>query len=142
MHIEIVKMWEKNKHVLEEYFRTTPQSEYDDYDKILKLICKKILITEYGRDYFKTENIVKYDSDDYQGVQAYFLPLNNGYLSDISEIFVTHNYYGSCSGCDTIQAIHNYDEEKLPTPDQVKEYMLIALHLIQRMNPLVETVND
>jgi len=39
MILELVKQWEKNKHLLEEYFKTTPQTEYSTYKKLVtKLI--------------------------------------------------------------------------------------------------------
>ena len=37
--------------------------------------------------------------------------------------------YGSCSGCDTLEAIRGYSDEK-PTPDQVKDYVTLALHVV------------
>ena len=38
MITELVNQWEENKHKLEEYFKTTKQSEYDSYEIIVKKI--------------------------------------------------------------------------------------------------------
>jgi hypothetical protein len=43
--------------------------------------------------------------------------------------------YGSCSGCDTLQATKDYSDEK-PTPDQVSQYMILALHIVQGFKQL------
>ena len=43
----------------------------------------------------------------------------------------TYQDYGSCSGCDLLESIREYDGG-LPTEEQVKEYMMLELHLLQR----------
>lgn len=43
--------------------------------------------------------------------------------------------YGSCSGCDTLEAIRDYSSEK-PTPEQVKDYMALALHIVQGLKKM------
>ncbi len=40
--------------------------------------------------------------------------------------------YGSCSGCDAIKSIHEYDL-LYPNRKQIKSYISLALHLIQNM---------
>ena len=40
---EFVEAWETNKENLEKYFRKTEQFKYDDYDKILDLLIKKVI---------------------------------------------------------------------------------------------------
>jgi len=43
--------------------------------------------------------------------------------------------YGSCSGCDTLQSIGN-DSFKDPTVEQVKDYMTLALHIVQGLREM------
>lgn len=43
--------------------------------------------------------------------------------------------YGSCSGCDTLQGISGYSDEK-PTAEQVAEYMTLALHVVQGLKKM------
>lgn len=51
------------------------------------------------------------------------------------------NYYGSCSGCDTLLSISQYDWG-LPTDEKVEEYMTLCLHLVQRMKSLGNVLNE
>ena len=46
-------------------------------------------------------------------------------------------YYGSCSGCDTLQSIRRCSDEK-PTAEQVEDYMTLALHIVQGMKKMVD----
>lgn len=39
------------------------------------------------------------------------------------------------SGCDTLMAISGYSDE-LPNEEQVKDYMTLALHLVQKLKRL------
>jgi len=43
--------------------------------------------------------------------------------------------YGSCSGCDTLQAIQGYSDES-PSDEQVKDYMELALHIVQGLKKM------
>jgi len=129
----VVKQWDDNKHLLEEYFKNTPQSEYDSYKAILEKIYQLVVIEKggYEMDYKKMTEI---DDGHYQGTLLFLTPTNS-YQPSIEDYLITHVYYGSCSGCDTLQAIHNYDDG-LPSESQVRDYMMLALHLIQNMKEL------
>ena len=52
-------------------------------------------------------------------------------IVDGKDYVYTNTYYGSCSGCDTLQAISGYDDG-LPNEEQVKDYMQLALNLLQK----------
>jgi hypothetical protein len=45
----VVKQWDENKHLLEEYFKTTEQRVYDSYKVILEQIFKLVIIQ---KDYY------------------------------------------------------------------------------------------
>ena len=130
MNEEIIKNWYLRKNDLEHYFRTTRQTEYDSYEKIVKLIVKYFL-PDYDQ-----EEIKVIDDGDYQGTQIFIIPKDT-YQPCVDEYLYTHNYYGSCSGCDTLLGINSY-EEGLPTEEQVQEYMILCLHLVQRLKPLID----
>lgn len=134
MEKEMIKLWEENKQSLERHISTTPQKEYDSYESLLKLIVKYILNT--NEDEWSVEKISVIDDGDYQGTQIFLIPKNT-YQPSACEYLVTYTYYGSCSGCDTLQSIHEY-EDGLPNEEQVKDYMTLCLHLIQRMKYLYE----
>jgi hypothetical protein len=132
-----VKQWNENKHKLEDYFRTTRQEEYSSgYDKIvIKLF--ELCITQ-ANDYseFDLSKMTVIDDGDYQGTQIFIIPKNT-YQPSASDYVITHTYYGSCSGCDTLQDICNY-EDGLPSEGQVMDYMSLALHLVQKLKWLTE----
>jgi len=126
---EIIKQWEENKHKLEEYFRTTKQEEYSNYKDIVKALFYCCI----GE--FNVDKMTVIDDGDYQGTQIFIIP-KGCYQPSVDDYIVTDTYYGSCSGCDTLQAICSYEYEELPSESQVKDYMTLALHLVQRLHRL------
>lgn len=132
---EYIEKWNENKHLLENYFKNTPQSEYHEYDKIVKKVVELIINKEsYSHNNLDIENMTVIDNGDYQGTQIYIIPRKT-YQPDIDDYVYTHNYYGSCSGCDTLQGISDYDSG-LPNDEQVKDYMLLALNIIENFKKL------
>lgn len=131
----IVKQWDANKHKLEEYFATTKQEDYSDYKtivvKLFELVITEIENEWSGTDEFDVSKMTVIDDGDYQGTMIYIIPKDT-YQPSVNDYVITDNYYGSCSGCDTLLAISEY-EDGLPNKEQVKEYMTIALHLVQKM---------
>lgn len=133
---EVIKQWDENKHKLEEYFRTTKQEEYSgSYKSILQKIIELVVTEKDEYDSYNANNITTVDDGDYQGTQLFLIPTDS-YQPSIEDYLITHTYYGSCSGCDTLQSISCYDDD-LPTEEQVKEYMTLALHLVQKMKKLI-----
>lgn len=85
---------------------------------------------------FELNSITVIDNGDYQGTQIFMISLDV-YQPDPENYIYTHTYYGSCSGCDTLLGISRYGDE-LPDENQVKEYMTLALHLLQKCTWLKE----
>ena len=136
---EFVEKWDKHKNELEEYFKNNPQSEYCDYEDIVKLLFEKVINVdlEYDSEKFDIENIEVIDDGDYQGTQIFIIH-RVSYQPDISEYVYTHTCYGSCSACDTLLAILDYDYNKKPNEQQVEDLMQLALHLLQRCKYMEE----
>lgn len=134
---DVIKQWEENKHKLEDYFRTTKQSEYDEYKKILEKIIELVITTKDEFNDYDYKKISQIDDGGYSGTLIFLVPTDT-YEPNIEDYLITHTYYGSCSGCDTLQGIscYNYD---LPTENQIKEYMTISLHLVQKMTRIIDT---
>ena len=148
----IVKKWDKNKDKLKEYYRTHKQEEYDSYKKILSMTINIIL---NDGDYKEHEKIctdsnnfwAEFDNDDdcikiidfgnYSGTLI-FVFCEDSYQPSSSETFYTMVEYGSCSGCDTLLGINDYETDKLPSIDQVNDYMELSLHLIQNIKQFKE----
>lgn len=128
---EFVKKWDKYKKDLEDYFRNTKQSEYDEYEKIVKLLFEKVIDRDKLFGEYDLENMIVIDDGQYSGTRIFIIH-KDSYQPDIDDYVYTHTYYGSCSGCDTLLSIFSYDGD-LPDESQVEAYMTIALHLLQRL---------
>lgn len=108
--------------------------EYRNYEDIVAKIfelCITSTTKAYDHGGFNSGNMTVIDDGNYQGTQIFIIPLDT-YQPSVSDYVMTHNYYGSCSGCDTLMGIHGY-EDGLPSDEQVKEYMSLALHLVQKL---------
>ena len=135
---EIIKKWNANKEKLAHYFTTTPQKEYNEYSKIVEKLFELVINDEDGLSY-EVSKITEIDNGDYQGTLIFIIP-EETYQPSENQYLFTCVSYGSCSGCDTLQAINSY-EDGLPNKGQVKEYMTLALHLVQRTKKLYEETN-
>ena len=134
MITELVNQWEENKHKLEEYFKTTKQDEYDSYETIVKKVFEICLPKAPDYSGWDLDKMTVIDDGDYQGTQIFIIPTDT-YQPSVEDYVMTDTYYGSCSGCDTLEAISEYNYD-LPTDEQVKEYMTLALHLVQKLKRL------
>ena len=134
---EIIKRWEENKYKLEEYFSTTKQEKFASYEAIVQKIFELVINSdEDSYERFNINKMTVIDDGDYQGTQIFIIPKDT-YQPNIDDYLITHTYYGSCSGCDVIEGIRNYSSG-LPTEQQVKEYMILALHLVQKMKRITD----
>jgi hypothetical protein len=131
---EFVDKWYKNKSKLEGWFKSGHPSGYEEIVKNLIDIVLNDSPDEY--DNFDTANMVVIDHGDYQGMQIFIIPKKR-YQPGITDYIFTHNYYGSCSGCDTLQAICEYSGD-LPTTVQIRDYMTLALHLLQKLKWFID----
>lgn len=138
---DFVDAWEKNKWKLKEYFTNTRQEEYDSYEaiveQIFKIVINPYIDNELCGTPFNIDDINVLDDGDYQGTQIFILHKDT-YQPSIEDYVYVGNYYGSCSGCDTLLAINNYGDD-IPTLAQVKDYMTLALHLIQKFKSFLDT---
>jgi hypothetical protein len=123
-----VENWETNKDKIREYFVKQHPSNYFD---IVKNVVYNITDSE-GYDFkLDSENIHEIDDGDYQGTLLYIIPAKEYQPSNYWSVKV---YYGSCSGCDTLQAIKGetfWEEDKPPTENQIEQYMTLSLHIVQ-----------
>lgn len=137
---EFVLKWEERKEALEHKIRNTPQSEYDTYEKMVKILFDVVI--NYGEPFYEqyvTDCITKVDSGDYRGTHIFVLHKESIDDSYIGDYVYTTVRYGTCSGCDILKNIngdgYSYD---LPNDEQVKDYMTLMLHLIQKCHKFEE----
>ena len=136
MEKKFMDLWVKNKNKLEDYFRNTIQREYDDYELIVKKTIELIINDEDEYEEYNFERMTVIDDGSYQGTQLYLIPRDT-YQPGPEDYIFTHNYYGSCSGCDTLQAIHWYSLDEKPDEEQIKDYMLLSLNIVENISYLI-----
>lgn len=71
--------------------------------------------------------ISSFNYGSYQGDMLFVMPDKD----DGSTYWAVLVSYGSCSGCDSLEAIRSYDDDP-PTDEQVNGYMALALHIVQK----------
>lgn len=128
---QFVSRWNENKDKLEEIFS---EKHPANYEELVTEVIKIVTTDKYGDHAPDPENIVEVDHGDYQGTLLYVIP-EKGYQP--SDYYFVKVSYGSCSGCDTLQSISDYSSEK-PTKKQVKDYMTLALHIVQGLKEMKE----
>lgn len=109
------------------------------YGGLLRLALSKMYSEEWCdlNDIYEAPDFKKIheiDDGNYQGTLLFLVPVR-GYQPSTYWVFKVN--YGSCSGCDTLEAIESadrYDEDCniLPLSEQQKkDYMTLILHMIQ-----------
>ena len=78
---------------------------------------------------------------NYKAMLLYLIPADTYQPSDYLYVKV---YYGSCSGCDTLEDIRSNldwaddDDGRVATETSIKDLMTLALHIIQGLKLLEE----
>lgn len=126
---KFIELFDKNRENLEKVFSEKHPEEYTD---IVREVVKILKNSDYN--YPDPERIHRIDDGDYQGTLVFIIG-EEGYQP--SNYWYVKVYYGSCSGCDTLQSITDYSSDA-PTESQVKEYMTLALHIVQGLKAMQE----
>ena len=136
---EFCLAWEKNKDKLKDYLANTSQTEYGEYESLVKLIFDLVINPEIDIDTiwhhnsrFATDDITVIDHGDYQGSLIFILHRNR-YQPCVTDYVYTSVEYGSCSCCDTLQSIYDpwNTPDGRPSQKQLDDYMTLCLHLLQ-----------
>ena len=101
------------------------------YKDLVHMVVKTVTDSE-EYDSIDPERIHEIDDGGYQGTLVYVIACK-GYQP--STYWYVRVYYGSCSGCDTLQSIQGYTDEP-PTPEQVNDYLTLALHIVQGLKQM------
>lgn len=128
---EFVELYLKRKSELEELFRA---KHPDDYKEVVKNVITVLKTDDY--DSISPGLIHEIDDGDYQGTLVYVIGAEGYQPSDYWYVKVG---YGSCSGCDTLQAIREYSDEP-PTQEQIKDYMTLCLHIVQGLKKMGDDI--
>ena len=129
----IVSHWDKNKDKLRSILAERTDLNSVNYEDLVKLTFETIYnngLDGLNADYYSLDldKIHVIDDGDYQGTLLFLIPFNS-YQPCEYEYLMTYVGYGSCSGCDTLQAIQDYGEEKL-TDQQVEDFMKLCKDIL------------
>lgn len=127
---QFVQRWEAGKEQMRATFAAKHPDSYKDIVTGVLTILRGD--EEYGRP--DPEKLVEIDHGSYQGTLVYVVP-EGGYQP--SDYWYVQVGYGSCSGCDTLEAIRRY-EDGAPSAEQVNDYMQLALHIVQGLKKMGE----
>lgn len=105
-----------------------------DYDAVVKALVG--ILPEVDGATPDPSRVHKIDDGDYQGTLIFVIGAD-GYQP--STYWYVKVGYGSCSGCDTLEAIRDFDDEA-PSAKQVDEYLTLALHVVQGLKKMSEDV--
>ena len=134
---EFVAQWWMYHQNMEQYFKSIPEIDSIDYEDIVKALVENVLNCGVEEERHKiSTNIHVIDDGHYQGTQI-FVVHRDTYHPSVDDYFFADNYYGSCSGCDTLMHITKYKEEPA-TDEQVKGLMKLAFDLLRNFKPLVK----
>ena len=129
---EFVDKFMAKKAELENIFREKHPDEYKDIvEAVIRVINPD---DDYGQPDPKRIHVI--DDSNCQGTLL-FIIASTGYQPD--DYWYVKVAYGSCSGCDTLQAIRGYSL-KPPTDEQVKDYMTLALHIVQGLKRMDDEI--
>lgn len=127
---EIIERFDANRENLLASFKA---AHPDNYAAIVKSVVEHVTSEDdYDDNNLDPERIERIDHGDYQGTLLFVIGAK-GYQP--SNYWYTKVSYGSCSGCDTFEAIRDYSGE-LPTEEQAKEYFNLALHIVQGLKAM------
>lgn len=106
----------------------------ENYKAIVRAVIDAITEDRYGSFAPDPDRIHEIDDGDYQGTLVYVIAEKR---YQPSTYYYTKVYYGSCSGCDTLEAIRSYQNTP-PSDEQVKDYMMLALHIVEGLKVMGE----
>lgn len=129
MNKDFINRFDANRSLLKQQFEKGHPNSYQD---IVEAVINVITTDEYGDNAPDPKRIHQIDYGDYQGTLL-FIIAEKGYQPN--EYYSVKVGYGSCSGCDTLQQIRGYTDEK-PTEAQINDYMTLALHILQGLKQI------
>lgn len=115
----------KRDWLLSRFAESTPGS----YGEIVSAVIEAINPDDdYGLP--SPKRVHKIDDGDYQGTLVFVIGAS-GYQP--SKYWATRVSYGSCSGCDTLQAIEYSGKSE---EEMAKDFLTEALHILQHMSEI------
>lgn len=126
---EFVKRWEDKKHLLRERYTKERPSNYGE---IVRNVVE-LLHDENKYDSIDPKRIHEIDDGDYQGTLVFVIASSDYQPNDYWYVRV---YYGSCSGCDTLEALRGWDDDAPIPKEETDGYMTLSLHIVQQLKKM------
>ena len=124
---EFTKRWFAGKDLLrEKYSRQRPENYEDIVRNVVEILHDE---DDYGS--IDPNRIHKIDDGEYQGTLV-FVIAGSGYQPN--DYWYVRIFYGSCSGCDTLEALIGWDDEI--SNEEIEGYMTLSLHVVQRLKKM------
>jgi hypothetical protein len=130
---KFVERWENNKPAIRAVFEAAHPICYKD---VVKTVIQNITSEKYGDFCPDPERIHQINDCHSQGTLVFVIG-EKGYQP--SNYYYCKVSYGSCSGCDTLESIRLYNTDR-PTKQQVDQYMMLALHIVQWLKPMEDSI--
>ena len=126
----LVEKWDKNRDKLQHELETRTDIRGMVYRDIVALTFDMIYNDDEETGKLNVRRITEIDDGDYQGTLLYLIPFE-WYQPSENDYLMTCVGYGSCSGCDTLQAILSYDySEGVLVKRQVDDFMTLCKDII------------
>lgn len=130
----LYEKWEKNREALKTAISRIPNVSRLEYEDLVKLTFSTIYNDgddtdiPYSLKRLDCEQITRVDNGDYQGTLLFLIPFDT-YQPSESEYLMTYVGYGSCSGCDTLLSIIDWDD-KSPNESQVSDLLALCKDIV------------
>lgn len=127
-----IDKWNQNKDTLKKALMEDDTLNTCNYLHLVEMVVEHILNCGCEIDMrFDVENITPIDNGEYQGCQIFAIPKRT-YQPAPEDYLFAFQYYGSCSGCDTLLSIQDY-RDGLITENQLNDFMSLCKDIVCSM---------
>ena len=128
--IKIMKeLWNKHEKELRERLEKRNDVHQMEYVDLVHLTFETIFNGDDREVKLNLKEMTEIDNGNYQGTMLYLIPFKT-YQPAEYEYLMTYVSYGSCSGCDALQAAKSWCDEGPLTGKELKAVMAICKDIV------------
>ena len=128
--IKIMKeLWNKHEKELRERLAKRTDVHQLEYVDLVHLTFQTIFNGDDREVKLNLKEMTEIDNGDYQGTMLYLIPFKT-YQPAEYEYLMTYVWYGSCSGCDALQAAKFWCDDGPLTGKELKAVMAICKDIV------------
>lgn len=140
MNKDILDAWNEKQYQVKAWINDADMDEFS-YSYLLKNTIQILFPSEKNSHGMPDHNLItEIDNGDYQGTIIFVIG-GYGYQPPVENHWYTSVYYGSCSGCDTLEGIRSYKAGK-SDESQLNYFWTLCLHMMQKMKRFEESEED